>query len=192
MSVKVVGLSETLREIQKIDKEAVKEIRKDFRRIAKPAIADIRWFMPDKTPLSRMSAERKSGRLAYDGRRADSRIGAYISSARPRKGATKTTTSLFRIEERDPAGSIIDMAGKKSAGGNQSRRVLRNGERRVLHYPQTFIENLRQYGGTRFEHPKPSRAMWPGVEKSLPGMVKETQKSIDDMMARLNRKAKYI
>lgn len=190
-TVKVVGLSETLRELQKMDKEMVKQIRKDFRQIAKPAIKDIRFFMPDREPLTGM----RKGRLQFDPKRADSRVGAYVRPYKKRrKSANVETHSLFNIEERDPGGSIFDIAGRKSNGGNKARRKTKNGAIKIVTFEQTFIENLQRNPKTsgRYANKQASRAMWPGAEKGLPDMANQVQDAVNKRIAKYNKEVRTV
>lgn len=186
--VVVSGLNETLREIAKLDKELMKQIRKDWREIAKPAVRDAQDEMPDETPLSGMA----KGRTAWVTRKPDQKIKAYISTKKPRRKSTNVTDyPLATVEERDAAGIIFDIAGRKSKGGNKSRRKLPNGNQVTLEYPQTLIENLTNNPKVsgRFNNRKASRAMWPGVEKSRVQIGLEINESLNKRIREYNRKA---
>ena len=186
--VVVSGLNETLREIAKMDKELMKQIRKDWREIAKPAVRDAQELMPDETPLSGMA----KGRTAWVTRQPDKRIKPYISTKRPRKKSTNVTDyPLATVEERDAAGIIFDIAGRKTKGGNKSRRKLPNGNTVTLEYPQTLIANLTNSPKVagRFKNREASRAMWPGVEKSRPQVAAEINESLNKRIREYNRKA---
>lgn len=185
----VVGLSETLRELQKMDAELVKEIRKDWRRIAKPAIADARYFMPDSVPLTGM----RRGRLTYDPKIADRKIGAYLRPKTKRRKSTNVEShSLFNIEERDAGASIFDIAGRKTSGGNKARRKMPNGTVKTITFKQTFIANLKDYHGRGQYKQNASRAMWPGVERSIPRLADEIQNSVNDRIRKYNREVRRV
>lgn len=180
----VSGLNETLREISKMDKELMKQIRKDWRIIAKPAVKDAQDEMPDETPLSRMAR----GRTAWVTRRPDQKIKAYISLKRPRKKTSNVTDyPLATVEERDAAGIIFDMAGRKNpGGGRKSRRSNWNGNQVTLEYPQTLIKNLKAEAGRGGYKKDASRAMWPGVEKSAPALAREIEQSLNRRIREYN------
>jgi hypothetical protein len=185
----VVGLSETLRELQKIDAELIKEIRKDWRRIAKPAIADARFFMPDQVPLTGM----RRGRLTYDPKIADRKIGAFLRpKTKRRKSVNIQTHSLFNIEERDPGAAIFDIAGRKTTGSQKSRRKMPDGTVKVLTFKQTFISNLQEYHGRGQYKERASRAMWPGVEHAAPRLANEIEQSVNERIRKYNREARRI
>lgn len=185
--VVVSGLNETLREIAKMDKELMKQVRKDWRTIAKPAVKDAQDLMPDPAPLSRMAR----GRTNWVDKRPDQKIKAYISTKKPRRKTSNTTDyPLATVEERDAAGIIFDMAGRKNpGGGRKSRRKLPNGNQVTLEYPQTLIANLESKAQDRGYKKDASRAMWPGVEKSAPSLAKEIQDSLEKRIREYNRKA---
>lgn len=184
--VVVSGLNETLREIAKMDKELMKQIRKDWREIAKPAVEDARKEMPDETPLSGMA----KGRTAWVTRQPDKKIKAYISTKKPRRKAGNVTDyPLATVEERDAAGIIFDMAGRKSKGGSKSRRRLPNGNTVTLEYPQTLIANLEAKAAERNYKKEASRAMYPGVEKSAPALARQIDQSLNKRIREYNRKA---
>lgn len=183
----VIGLSETLRELQKMDTEIVKEIRKDWRRIAKPAIRDIRDLTPNKEPLTGM----RKGRLQYDPKKVDSRVGAYLRfPKKTRKTINVQYHSIFNLEQRDAGGSIFDIAGRKSSGGNKARRKMPDGSTKVLVFKQTFIANLKEYSPRGQYRAAASRSMWPGAEKSLPQLSNEIEQSVNDRIRQYNRQVR--
>jgi len=183
--VQVVGLAETLREISKMDKELMKQIRRDWREIAKPAIRDAQEMTPNEPPLSRMAR----GRTAWVNGQPDRKIKAYISLKRPRKKSSNVTDyPLATVEQRDAAGIIFDMAGRKTNGGNKSRRKLPDGSTRVINYRQTLIENLEKEAALKSFRRQASRAMWPGVERSAPQLSREIEESLNKRIREYNRK----
>jgi len=61
-SVTVVGVKETLRELQRMEPELAKEIKKEFKTIVDPIVKDARSKVVN-LPLSGMSRNWKGGRL---------------------------------------------------------------------------------------------------------------------------------
>jgi hypothetical protein len=66
MKAQVVGLKETLRDLNKLDKELSKEIRKDIRKVVQPLADAITASVPAQAPLSGMA---HSGRTGWQNRK---------------------------------------------------------------------------------------------------------------------------
>jgi hypothetical protein len=73
---------------------------------------------------------------------------------------------LLTLRQKNAAGAIYDMAGRRSSGSTDAGRV--------------FIRVLNQRGGPA------SRTMWPGAEEAMPVVVRQVEAAIDDMMVVLN------
>ncbi|MGA1505566.1 MAG: hypothetical protein ACO37V_03215, partial [Ilumatobacteraceae bacterium] len=61
MKAQVVGLKETLRDLNKLDKELSKEIRKDIRKTVRPLVDAINASVPAGAPLSGMAHSGRTG-----------------------------------------------------------------------------------------------------------------------------------
>ena len=117
MKAQVNGLKETLRDLNKLDKELSKEIRKDIRKVVQPLANEITAVVPASPPLSGMA---HSGRTGWNNRK---RVVVKLDTRKPRRHINRpgrTVTNVVRLTTKDAPTAIADMAGK--AGGTQSRR----------------------------------------------------------------------
>ena len=112
MSIEVQGLKENLRLLQRINPTLSKEIRKDFRALAKPAVDEIEKAKPSKNDLPR--GFQHAGRTGANGVK---RVKINFNTRRARnrnitQGAKYETLGTIRIQTADAATAIADMAGK--------------------------------------------------------------------------------
>ena len=61
MSIQVVGLKETLRDLNKLDPALRREIGRDIRRIVKPVADNVNQRIPEGAPLSGMDHQGRTG-----------------------------------------------------------------------------------------------------------------------------------
>jgi hypothetical protein len=106
-SVTVVGVKETLRELQRMEPELAKEIKKEFKTIVDPIVKDAQSKVVN-LPLSGMSRNWKGGRLMPWAQSSVSKsIIARFSNRR--RG---NSLAVFSVTMKSPAGTIFDMAGR--------------------------------------------------------------------------------
>jgi hypothetical protein len=201
--VRITGVKETLQLLDAVQPSSIKELRKDVRRIAEPAVTAIRSNLPATAPLSGM---RHYGRTRYAGAKV------VKSEVQTRESRSSNTSSLFRLSVQSPddaAGlEIADMAGRKSQGGGvqlpyeykgigrfggsgrqaptRSRAVVRRGNSASFSYRingqgKAMIRNL---GG------QASRYVYPPLTIALFGVRDEMIKTLDSYLGRINQKLK--
>jgi hypothetical protein len=108
-TVTIAGVKETLRELQKIEPELAKEIKRDFKQIVDPIVKDARAGVVE-LPLSGFARNWKAGVLLPWSKNAVSKsIIARFSNRR--KG---NSLAVFSVTMKSPAGTIFDMAGRGS------------------------------------------------------------------------------
>lgn len=109
-SVTVVGVKETLRELQKVKPDLAKEIKKDFKEIVQPVVGDARSQIVN-LPLSGFARNWKAGKLLPWSQSAVSKsiIARYSNR---RRG---NSLAVFSVTMKSPAGTIFDIAGRSSA-----------------------------------------------------------------------------
>lgn len=109
-SVTVVGIKEALRELQKVEPDLAKEIKKDFKQIVAPVVGDAKSQVVP-LPLSGMSRNWKSGKIFpwSQSAVAKSIIARYSNR---RKG---NSLAVFSVTMKSPAGTIFDIAGRSSS-----------------------------------------------------------------------------
>lgn len=163
MSIEVQGLKENLRLLQRVNPALSREIRNDFRALAKPAVEEIERTKPRGEGLPRgfQHAGRtgantvKKVKINFNTRRARNRNLA--------QGAQYETLGTIRIQTADAATAIADMAGKVGnvQTSGRSRAYPARPQGHLLNGQGAFmIRKLNSIGS-------PSRFMWPGAERGL-------------------------
>ena len=106
-SVTVAGVKEAMREIQKLEPDLAKEIKRDFKRIVDPIVKDARSQVIAR-PLSGFARSWKQGRIfPWDQQAVSKSIIARFSNRR--RG---NSLAVFSVTMKSPAGTIFDMAGR--------------------------------------------------------------------------------
>jgi hypothetical protein len=200
--VRITGVKETLRLLDAVQPGSIKELRKDVRRIAAPAVTAIRSNLPATAPLSGMN---HYGRTRYAGAKVKSELITWDKK-------TTNTSALVRISVQSPGLAtgleIVDMAGRRTMkqgpqlpyeykgrgriGGSgrqnptRSRPVVRRGNSvpfsyRINGQGKAMIQNL---GGI------PSRYVYPPLTVTILGVRDEMVKILDSYVGRINQKLK--
>jgi hypothetical protein len=201
-SIKIQGVKETLQLLDAVQPGAIKELRKDIKTIAQPAVSAIKSSLPTTAPLSGMN---HYGRTRFAGAKVNSQLllGRHIAS---------DTIPLVRLQVVSPGDAvgleIADMAGRKSMmhgpalpyeykgrgriGGSgrqrptRSRKVVRRGNTAEFSYRITgqgkgMTDNL---GGV------PSRYIYPALAGKVEGIAADMLKTLDKYASRINQKLK--
>ena len=200
--VRITGVKETLQLLDAVQPGSIKELRKDVRRIAEPAVTAIRSNLPVTAPLSGMT---HYGRTRFAGAKVKAEL-------QTRDSRSSNTSSLVRLSVQSPGDAagleIADMAGRKSQGGGvqlpyeykgigrrggsgrqaptRSRSVVRRGNSAPFSYRingqgKAMIRNL---GG------QASRYVYPPLTIALFGVRDEMMKTLDSYVGRINQKLK--
>ena len=200
--VRITGVKETLQLLDAVQPGSIKELRKDVRRIAEPAVTAIRSNLPATAPLSGM---RHYGRTRYAGAKVKAEL-------QTRDSRSSNTSSLVRLSVQSPGDAagleIADMAGRKSQGGGvqlpyeykgigrfggsgrqaptRSRAVVRRGNAAPFSYRingqgKAMIRNL---GG------QASRYVYPPLTVAIIGVREQMVKTLDEYEGRINQKLK--
>ena len=165
MKAQVVGLKETLRDLNKLDKELSKEIRKDIRKVVQPLADAITASVPAQAPLSGMA---HSGRTGWQNRK---KVAVKLDTRRPRRQLDRpgrTITNVVRVTTKDAPTAITDMAGK--AGGGASRAPQ---SRRRPNFSWALTARLGP----------PSRFMWATADDK----IQDVQREMDPIIKRVER-----
>ena len=200
--IKIQGVKETLQLLDAVQPGAIKELRKDIRQIAQPAVSAIKSALPTSAPLSGMN---HYGRTRFAGAKVNAQLllGSSINSP---------TIPLVRLQVVSPGDAvgleIADMAGRKTMmhgprlpyeykgrgrrGGSgrqnptKSRSVVRRGQTAAFQYRITgqgkgMTDNL---GGV------PSRYIYPALAGKVDGIAADMLKTLEKYAARINQKLK--
>lgn len=197
--LKIKGLDNALKELRRLEPDTVRQIRKDARKIAAPAVKgakeEFKWaasvsrtYTPDQpggkrrnkpalTPLSGMAdGNLIKGRPATKWNSSKALRGISFKLGGPaKKRRTGKTFRMFSIGEWNAAGAIYDMAGKLNGVTNPEK---------------TFEESLASVDKAHEADGKkgPSRFMYPGVISYMPHMEAEMRKIVEMIERRTNRR----
>lgn len=165
IGMEVYGIKEAIRELGRVDKEARKDLTKQYRQIMGPTVKDAQSKVP-RLPLSGFARnwKTKSGfqMLPWQTTEASKRIKAGIDTRRPRQRTVDAVNlTVFFVRWQGAVNTIFDMARKGALGQILTR-----------------------------EHKAPSRIMWPAVTRHEGQITQEMGNLLEKTMDRVNRKLK--
>lgn len=165
----VKGIGEVMQVLNGISPELAKEARKDFKTGARPIVNAIRSSFPE-VALSRWQPPKQTAAPGTVERTGAARLPAYKASEVRRKTnvsvqnrrvrGTGERTLLIKIRSSAPAVDALDMGGKVSNS----------------HFTRNMIA----------KHGKPSRFVWPTVEKYEPQIRKTVLVAKESMERTIN------
>ena len=201
-TIKVQGVKEMLQLLDAVQPGSIRELRKDIRQIAEPAVSAIRSNLPSSSPLSGMN---HYGRTRFAG----AKVSAQLLLG---KSIYSDTIPLVRLQVESPGDAvgleIADMAGRKTmmhgpallyeykgrgrVGGSgrqkptKSRSVVRRGQTQAFQYRITgqgkgMTDNL---GGI------PSRYIYPALAGKVDNIAADMMKTIEKYSEKINYKLK--
>ena len=161
-TITVFGVKEALKELRDIDPDLRKQINAKAKDIVKPAVDGIKNAYPQKylSGMQRNWTQRSRPKFPYD--QAAARKGVVLKI-----DTGKKSQSVIRIDQRDPAAAIIDMAGKKGGRNAQGGR---------------FVDALTAIYG------QPSRVMWPTYLANGNEVQQRMFNVVEDLMEMVNKK----
>ena len=163
VTVTVDGVPDVIRALGQIQPELRKAATARLKTAAEPVASAARGLIPDR-PLS---GWRPGGRTGWQASRVRRSVTIKFRSSARRWERSEDTFVLLRLNMGSAAGSIFDMAGRRSAGATASG--------------QAMIAALNRKHGTA------SRAMWRAAESQLSTVQAGVIAAIDDVAATLNR-----
>jgi hypothetical protein len=189
MAVKVMkpdaDIQKALKAIKKVQPELIKQMKKDMRKEAQPAIKSIKaylmWLDPDVEPFNNSNDSNitkgelirgRGGKTRW--RKTDILRGIRVKFGGPNRKARmgRTQYAIMSIYQANPAGAIYDQAGSKS--------------------PQTVFntnlakEDKAHKDGERKGKKGGSRYMWPGAESHLPKLIEAADRILTGVTRRFN------
>jgi hypothetical protein len=201
-TIRVQGVKEMLQLLDSVQPGSIKELRKDIRQIAEPAVSAIRSNLPSTSPLSGMN---HYGRTRFAG----AKVNAQLLLGRAINSDTIPLVRLQVVSPGDAVGlEIADMAGRKTMmhgpripyeykgrgriGGSgrqrptKSRSVVRRGQTEAFQYRITgqgkgLTDNL---GGV------PSRYIYPALAGKVDGIAADMMRTIEKYSEKINYKLK--
>lgn len=203
--LEITNLNEILKVLRKLDKDYVKELRKDFRKIGKPVQESIRRNIPARNnpPLSGMR-QVHFGRLAWgtthggNGSRPKPAKSVLIQtpSTRSKKARKHGEISILRLQVGSPGTVLFDMAGRRMhAKGRKGMTPMYDymytiggqkvpGKRQHRVKPYNFAIGLSKASGKM--QWGASRIVWPAALKALPQARNRIAESISQANNRVN------
>jgi len=174
IKVDATMLKALMDDLRKYDKDLYKEVTKALVNSASPIATAVGSKFPGKPPLENWhQTNRRKGKARLPGyNAANVRRGVKAVVPRPKgfKGARFRTVGILRLEQKNAAGQIYDIAG--SAFKNEK------GER--------FINNLDKHLRTKSSGDgKRSRVMFPWTKANLPLVEETVAKSIKAQNGRI-------
>ena len=200
--IRIEGVKETLQLLDAVQPGSIRELRKDIKRIAEPAVTAIKANLPRTAPLSGMN---HYGRTRFAGALVKANLDL-------RAHRLSNSHSLVRIEVISPGDAvgleIADMAGRRTMqhgprlpyeykgrgriGGSgrqsptKSRPVVRRGNSRQFQYRingqgKGMTDNL---GGV------PSRYIYPALAGKVDGIAADMMKTLETYAKKINQTLK--
>jgi hypothetical protein len=203
--LEITNWAEIMRELNKLDKTWVTELKKDFRRIAKEPQKAVQNAIPSRSraPLSGMK-QVHFGRLAWGttyaggGPKPKPAKSVLVQlPGRKTKYKKANTYPIVRLQVGSPATVLADMAG--AVNGIKGRRGLTPeydymytingqkipGRRRHRVKPLNFIQAISNKG-KGLQRRQSSRFVWPAVEKAMPKAVAEMDRVITNVNIKIS------
>jgi hypothetical protein len=160
LQFKVVGIAETVKTLNAIDKDIVKQTRKDLRTGAQPVALAIKANIPTEAPLSGMI---HNGRTAWKPSGVKATVKTNFSKKGERLGFSLVSIVVGGKGQGAAAFQIADMSGRKRRGKTPSGRAM--------------INALNAKGrASRYVYPAGLRAL-PYVKDSVNGTIKKLSRT---------------
>jgi hypothetical protein len=165
----VVGVKDALRVLNRIDKQARRDLTKDFKQITAPVTNDIKAKLPKSAPLSGMARKwtTASGFQMFPYSDKQNKVASGVSGKKVRefRGAS-TNLATFFIRYTGPSAALLDMSGKGKVPTRQGGQM---------------VQSLSAKYGTA------SRFVWPAWERNKNQVEGEVETLIDRLMERVRK-----
>jgi hypothetical protein len=186
-----------LRELNRIQPTLVKQLQKDYRKIAKQPKLAIQNKIPDKPPLSGFIPKAKPGRVTwganYQNKNKDVNAVAVQTPKDTRAPRTfrkyKTNAaSIARLKVENAGVVLADMAGKNNSYTGKYLRTRQYDYSRSRTGKRTHA--IRGQGVQMIKNlpGKSSRYIWPAVEQSMPKVRAESKLVLQKAFSVINKR----
>lgn len=169
-SMEVVGLKQALSTLNRLDKDARKQVNKDYRRIVDPVVRDARARIPKDPPLSGFKYPMRKGaneKPVWTGKEKGA-VRPYVSGKKPRTfGAYTSSLGVFGVRWGLPTAALFDMSSNYRTQQGQS-----------------MIEVLNRTFGS------PSRIMWKAWERTHNGVEQGMRELVQRVITQANKELK--
>lgn len=155
--MEIDGAAAAIKTLGKVDPELRKAVIKSLKTAAQPMEESARRLLPATRPLSNW----EKWRGGYDPKKVARSIKVAFRGSKVKGARDPDKIPLLTLRQKDAAGAIYDMAGRRSTGNTPQG--------------QAFIRNLNRQGPA-------SRYMWPGAEAAMPLVIRQVEEAVDDMI----------
>lgn len=156
----IENIPDMIRALKEIDPELRKQAAAEVRGIARSVVADAKTQISG-VPLSGWAHK---GRTGFEPGLVRRGISARVKFTAKRN---QEEIRLITLVQKNAAGQILDMAGRKSGSGS-------------------FVPQLTARAGTA------SRYMWPTVERNLPRVEAALEQAAQNMADTINRRTENL
>lgn len=167
LGVKVTGMAEVVVTLNGIDKQLVKDARKDLRTAAQPVIRAIKSNIPREAPLTGMQ---HMGRTGWNLSGVKVTLKTNFSKKAERRGTALVSIVTGSKGLGGAAFEIADMAGRRSSGRTRSGKKM--------------ISELNATSG------RASRFVYPAAEAAMPYVENQMRDTIKKLSREYNKKLK--
>jgi hypothetical protein len=152
------GAKEAIKSLRQIDPELRKQFTKDAKLVAAPIITDAKNSYSETllSGMARTWSQNGTPKFPYSSTAARRGLRFKVDT-------TRKAGSAVKIQQKDPAAAIIEVAGKKR--------------------PNRLGTALNRFG-------QPSRFLWPAAERNQDRVQREMEALIRDVMDRVERDVK--
>lgn len=121
LSFQVTGMAEVVKVLNSIDKDIVKQARKDLRTAAQPVVLSIKSNIPSEAPLRGMIHD---GRTGWKSSGVKVTVRTNFSKKAERRGSQLVSIVVGGKGQGAAAFQIADISGRKSRGSTASGRAM--------------------------------------------------------------------
>jgi len=189
-SVQLIGVNETLAQLREVEPGVYNQMIADVKRIMQPTVTAIQNNIPNVSPL--YSTTRGKSGMDHNGRSALVPVKVTPRVFRAGRASFGTEAKFVQITAESTGNKfgfeMIDMAGRGSGRGRRPANVTKpypykGGSRthRLNGQGAAMIRKLDTKG-------KASRYTYPAAEASFIGVQAQVLKTVDDAVAKINRR----
>lgn len=173
-SIEVIGVKDALRELGKIDKEARRQLTRDYKEIVAPAVNTAKNLTPTSPPLSGMQYnwKSKSGAqlMPWSDQQSDKAIKPFISGKKPKTFSGYTShLATFGVRWSAANATIVEMSGRGSVPTEKGQQMV-------------------QALSARFG--QPGRFLWRAFIQHEREVQQGVQNLVKDLMRQVNEKVR--
>lgn len=170
-TVQVEGVKDALRQLNKIDKVARRQLTKDYKEIVAPVLNTARTLTPSAPPLSGMQYRWNPGNrgdvFPWDDSKSDKQIKPFVSGKKPKQFRGFTAhLATFGIRWSAPGATVVEMSGKGNVPTEKGRQM---------------VQDLT----TRFG--QPGRFLWHSYTSHAREVQANMRELINDLMRQINK-----